>query len=165
MTREQFIELVKGEQDALRHYLLALCCGDMATADDIAQETLVKAYLSILSYSGKGKLRSWIFAIAHNTFLNHQKAIKTHETLEEAKTVAGIIVGAGSMVLLPSIKATVIEKMASTLAATSMIEIDNPIATVNMGIALIAGITAFLIVRNVQGIRGILDRDTSTVKL
>lgn len=24
MTREQFIELVKGEQDALRHYLLAL---------------------------------------------------------------------------------------------------------------------------------------------
>lgn len=89
MTREQFIELVKGEQDALRHYLLALCCGDMATADDIAQETLVKAYLSILSFSGKGKLRSWIFAIAHNTFLNHQKAIRTHETLEEAKTVAG----------------------------------------------------------------------------
>ena len=37
MTREQFIELVKGEQDALRHYLLALCCGDLATADDIAQ--------------------------------------------------------------------------------------------------------------------------------
>lgn len=40
MTREQFIELVKGEQDALRHYLLALCCGDLATADDIALSTL-----------------------------------------------------------------------------------------------------------------------------
>lgn len=88
MTRKQFIELVKGEQDALRHYLLALCCGDMATADDIAQETLIKAYLSILSYSGKGKLRSWIFAIAHNTFLNHRKATRTYETLEEARTVA-----------------------------------------------------------------------------
>lgn len=88
MTREQFIELVKGEQDALRHYLLALCCGDMATADDIAQETLIKAYLSIDSYSGKGKLRSWLFAIAHNTFLNHQKATRTYESLEEAKAVA-----------------------------------------------------------------------------
>ena len=88
MTKEQFIELIKGEQDALRHYLLALCCGDIATADDIAQETLVKAYLSILSYSGKGKLRSWLFAIAHNTFLNHQKATKTYGSLEEAKTLA-----------------------------------------------------------------------------
>ena len=88
MTREQFIELIQGEQDALRHYLLALCCGDMAAADDIAQETLVKAYLSIHSYSGKGKLRSWLFAIAHNTFLNHQKATRTYETLEEAKTVS-----------------------------------------------------------------------------
>lgn len=91
--------------------------------------------------------------------------IKRYKASVIYSLIAGIIVGAGSMVLLPSIKATVIEKMASTLAATSMIEIDNPIATVNMGIALIAGITAFLIVWNVQGIRGILDRDTSTVKL
>ena len=81
MTREQFIELVKGEQDALRHYLLALCCGDLATADDIAQETLVKAYLSLLSYANKGKFRSWLFAIAHNTFLNHRKATRTYESL------------------------------------------------------------------------------------
>ena len=87
MTREQFIELVKGEQDALRHYLLALCCGDLATADDIAQETLVKAYLSLLSYANKGKFRSWLFAIAHNTFLNHRKATRTYESLEEAKMV------------------------------------------------------------------------------
>ena len=91
--------------------------------------------------------------------------IKRYKASVIYSLIAGIIVGAGTMVLLPSIKATVIEKMASTLAATSMIEIDNPIATVNMGIALIAGITAFLIVWNVQGIRGILDRDTSTVKL
>lgn len=87
MTREQFIELVKGEQDALRHYLLALCCGDLATADDIALETLVKAYLSLLSYANKGKFRSWLFAIAHNTFLNHRKATRTYESLEEAKMV------------------------------------------------------------------------------
>lgn len=91
--------------------------------------------------------------------------IKRYKASVIYSLIAGIIVGAGSMVLLPSIKATVIEKMASTLAATSMIEIDNPIATVNMGIALIVGITAFLIVWNVQGIRGILDRDTSIVKL
>lgn len=89
MTREQFTELVKGEQDALRGFLLALCCGDKATADDIAQDTLVKAYLSVFSYSGRGKFRSWLFAIAHNTFLNHHKASRTFESLEEARMMAG----------------------------------------------------------------------------
>ena len=30
---------------------------------------------------------SWLFAIAHNTFLNHRKATRTYESLEEAKMV------------------------------------------------------------------------------
>ena len=55
MTREQFIALVKSEQEALRGFLLALCCGKRDDADDIAQETLVKAYLSSSAYRDKGK--------------------------------------------------------------------------------------------------------------
>lgn len=46
MNREQFTEFVKREQAELRRFLLALCCGDRFLADDIAQEALVKAYLS-----------------------------------------------------------------------------------------------------------------------
>lgn len=45
MTREQFIQLVSDEQEALRGFLLALCCGNKDDADDIAQDALVKAYL------------------------------------------------------------------------------------------------------------------------
>ena len=30
---------------------------------------------------------SWLFAIAHDTFLNHRKATRTYESLEEAKMV------------------------------------------------------------------------------
>ena len=33
MTREQFIALVKSEQEALRGFLLALCCGKRDDAD------------------------------------------------------------------------------------------------------------------------------------
>ena len=44
MDRVQFTTLIKGEQESLRRYLLALCCGDKDEADDIAQEALVKAY-------------------------------------------------------------------------------------------------------------------------
>ena len=43
MTREAFISLVEREQEALRGFLLALCCGNRSEADDLAQDALVKA--------------------------------------------------------------------------------------------------------------------------
>lgn len=55
MTREQFIQLVSDEQEALRGFLLALCCGNKDDADDIAQDALVKAYLASAGYQNKGK--------------------------------------------------------------------------------------------------------------
>ena len=43
MTQERFISLVRAEQEPLRRFLLALCGGDAALADDIAQDALVRA--------------------------------------------------------------------------------------------------------------------------
>lgn len=85
MTREQFVALVKSEQEALRGFLLALCCGNRDEADDIAQDTLVKAYLASTDYKDQGKFRSWLFKIAHNTFLNHVANLRTHEPIEAAE--------------------------------------------------------------------------------
>ena len=75
MDRDQFIAQVKTQQNALRSFLLALCGGNLADADDIAQESLVKAYLAIDRYTDSGKFKSWLFKIAHNTFLNHTAAL------------------------------------------------------------------------------------------
>ena len=85
MTREEFITHVEREQEALRGFLLALCCGKKDDADDLAQDALVKAYLSSAGYQDKGKFRSW----AHNTFLNHKASCRTMESIEAARTLIG----------------------------------------------------------------------------
>jgi RNA polymerase sigma-70 factor (ECF subfamily) len=89
VTREVFISHVEREQEALRGFLLALCCGKKDDADDLAQDALVKAYLSLAGYQNKGKFRSWLFKIAYNTFLSHKASCRTMESIDEARTLIG----------------------------------------------------------------------------
>ncbi len=71
----------------MRGFLLALCCGRKDDADDLAQDALVKAYLSCAGYQDKGKFRSWLFKIAYNTFLNHKASLRCTESIDEARTL------------------------------------------------------------------------------
>ena len=87
MTRDVFIAYVEREQEALRGFLLALCCGKKDDADDLAQDALVKAYLSSAGYQDQGKFRSWLFKIAYNTFLNHKASLRCTESIDEARTL------------------------------------------------------------------------------
>lgn len=87
MSREEFIALVNGEQKELRRFLLALCCGDRDEADDIAQEALVKAYLSSAVYRDEGKFAAWLYKIAHNTFLDRQRTRRYTEDIDEARNL------------------------------------------------------------------------------
>lgn len=76
MDRNQFISQVKSNHKGLRQFLVALCGGDRQLADDIAQDALLKAYLSSDGFKDESKFRAWIFKIAYNTFLNNRRTEK-----------------------------------------------------------------------------------------
>jgi RNA polymerase sigma-70 factor (ECF subfamily) len=86
MTKEEFTISIAKEQKSLRRFLLALCCGDKTLADDIAQETFIKAYLSLEQYHEKNKFSAWLKTIAHNTFLDSMKSHKIYLPLDYATT-------------------------------------------------------------------------------
>lgn len=84
MNRQQFISYVEGCQKALRRFLTALCCGDTRLADDIAQETLIKAWLSSDDFRGDAAFATWIRRIAYNTWLNHRRHCSDSLPLDSA---------------------------------------------------------------------------------
>lgn len=74
MTREEFIENVEGCLDPLRRFLLVLCGGDKAEADDIAQEAVMKAWARRSMFGGRAKFSTWLFRIACNAWKDSRKA-------------------------------------------------------------------------------------------
>ncbi len=90
MDSEQFISCVESVGNALRRFLAALCCGDTQFADDIAQETLIKAYLSSDGLADSDKFKAWVYRIAFNTFANHKKSERLTVGYEEAANLVSI---------------------------------------------------------------------------
>ena len=78
-----FAELVKRYQSQLRYSLRQLTGWDAALADDLAQETLIKAYRSIKQYRGEAKFFTWLYKIAYHCFLAHKRSRKPEQPLEE----------------------------------------------------------------------------------
>ena len=61
--------LINNYRGKLFGYLLKYC-GDRATAEDLFQDTLIKAWNGFKKYKEENKFSSWLFAIAHNVALD-----------------------------------------------------------------------------------------------
>jgi RNA polymerase sigma-70 factor (ECF subfamily) len=79
-VNSDFERLVAQQQEPLRRFLLNLCAGNRALADDLAQDAFIKAYINFHGFKGRSKLSTWLFRIAYNCFYDHLKAAKKHET-------------------------------------------------------------------------------------
>jgi len=63
-----FGELVRRHQSAVRGLLRQLTRTDVALADDLAQETFLRAYKHIRSFRGEARFSTWLYRIAYNCF-------------------------------------------------------------------------------------------------
>ena len=99
MDRQQFIQEVKGSQPALRRLLTALCSGNRAEADDIAQEAYLRAYLSLDSFRGQASFATWIRRIAVNEFISSRRRERGDDALRvdgrQRLSLSGAIRGLG----------------------------------------------------------------------
>ena len=93
MTRERFISEVRACQGRLRRFLASLC-GDAALADDLAQEALVRAYVSSDRFIGNFK--AWLFRIAYNCFIDNLRRVPAPSASMDSPEVLHVADGSAS---------------------------------------------------------------------
>lgn len=85
---QAFGELIRRHQSQVRNFLRKLA-GDIALADDLAQDCFLHAWDKISTYSGKGSFIGWLLKVAYTTFLQSKRKSKRYsEILEEVGQVA-----------------------------------------------------------------------------
>ena len=66
----------------LRRYARALV-GERATADDLVQDTLERAWAKLHLYRRGTDLRAWLFTVMHNVHVNRVRAARPVDPLED----------------------------------------------------------------------------------
>lgn len=68
-----FERLVSDELPRVRRFARSIC-RNQAEADDLAQDALLKAYVSIRSYRFQATFSTWLFRILRNTFIDYTRS-------------------------------------------------------------------------------------------
>ena len=79
-NKRAFDQLVRKYQSPVRRFLLNLTLGNDALADDLAQDTFIKAYQHIAQFRAVASFQTWLFRIAYNTFYDYRRASSTQVT-------------------------------------------------------------------------------------
>lgn len=90
MIREIFTQLVRKELPSLRRFLLAACSGNICEADDVAQEALMKAYLASRNFEDVAGFSAWLYRIACNTLIDHQRKQTTRGIVIDIDKADGV---------------------------------------------------------------------------
>ena len=77
-----FAELVRRHEGKVRGLLLRLTSNPVV-ADDLGQETFLRAYRGLEHFEGRARFSTWIYRIAYNVFLNYKTRTRQFGALPE----------------------------------------------------------------------------------
>lgn len=80
--RQAFDSLVRQHQGAIRRFFLHLTLGDSMLSDDLAQDTLIKAWIHIEQYGGRSSFQTWLFSIGVNVWRDYLRAQHLTEDID-----------------------------------------------------------------------------------
>jgi len=78
-----FGELVRRHQSAVRATLRTLARGDQVRADELAQDTFLRAYRSLKNFRAESQFSTWLYRIAYNCFQDELRRVKPHDPIED----------------------------------------------------------------------------------
>ena len=70
--KEAACELLRTHYADIYSYLRRLC-GSRQDAEDLTQQTFLKVWSSLSSFTGRSKFSTWLYKIAHNTYIDFQR--------------------------------------------------------------------------------------------
>jgi RNA polymerase sigma-70 factor (ECF subfamily) len=92
---EELRAAVSDTGGVVRRFLFGMC-GDWHVAEDLAQESLLKAWRSRASFNGRSNVRTWVFTIARNAWIDYLRRQRTRgveETMDQATATASTAPG------------------------------------------------------------------------
>lgn len=70
-NRQAFGRLVEAYRATVMSFLLNLTGGNVSLSDDLAQDTFIKAYVSVRSFNGLSRFKTWLYRIAYNEYISY----------------------------------------------------------------------------------------------
>jgi RNA polymerase sigma factor, sigma-70 family len=110
-----FNELLKEIGGKLFSFALSICGGNRGIAEDIYQEALLKAFVSIGKFEGKSSFSTWIWMIIKNSyidFLTENKKLVSLENIENFEPSSDI---SAELELVREDRAKMLRKLISEL--------------------------------------------------
>src|SRR5665647_35182 len=77
-----FEKIVVKYQSDVRGLFIKLTSGDKALADDLAQDTFIRAYKYLRTFKATASFSTWLYRISYNVFIDHTKSLKKTDDID-----------------------------------------------------------------------------------
>jgi RNA polymerase sigma-70 factor (ECF subfamily) len=77
-----FEKIVIKYQSDVRGLFIQLTNGNITLADDLAQDTFIRAYKYLRTFKATAGFSTWLYRISYNVFMDHTKSLKKTDDID-----------------------------------------------------------------------------------